>query len=129
MKPTQLIGPLVLALALLPATLASADTGIGSATSGMASSFAPLDYGPPAVPSPDEIDRLLRDQSDPQWSKEVRVAWFDPRPGMPGCHEDCGACSHFDNCVRECEYPRENGDSACASCQSLLAQCRENNNC
>lgn len=107
--------------------LASADVGDGSATSGMASSFAPLDYGPPAVPTPDQIDRLLRDQSDPQWSEDVRVACFDPRPGMPSCN-DCDACSHFQNCVNDREYPRES-DSDCASCQSLLAQCRKNNNC
>ena len=127
MKATQLIGPVVLAVALLSGLFASAD-GAGNPTPGEQGIGETFAYGTPVSPSGGGIDNLLLGNPAPQWSEDVRVAWFDPRPGFP-C-QDCKACAHFNNCVNQCRVDHGKVDwGECGSCQDALEQCKKNNNC
>ena len=127
MKASQLISVVILAVAFLPALFASAD-GAGNSAPGGQGIGETVAYGTPFSPSGGSIDNLLLGNTAPQWSEDVKLAWFDPRPF--GCN-DCAACSHFNNCVDQCSADL-NGNTdwgECNNCQSALAQCQENNNC
>ena len=88
MKPHRLLSPLMLTLALLAG-------GAPSAAEGPAAPNAAserIDYVPRAgFPSYAELDHLLRDEASPRWSRDVRMSYFDPRPGMPAG----GGCSGY----------------------------------
>lgn len=102
MKTNHLLSPLLLTLALLAGAATSATEG-DPATPNAASEGR--GHGARAgFPSYVELDHFLRGEAKPQWSKDARWSYFDPRPGMPAG----GGCS---------DYPCNRGDHA--GCQSL----------
>lgn len=104
MKTNHLLSPLLLTLALLACAATSATEGDPATPSAAPEG---LDHGARAgFPSYVELDHLLRGEATPQWSKDVRWSYFDPRPGMPAG----GGCS---------AYPCHRGDHI--SCTTLRA--------
>lgn len=129
MTRTRLIGPVVFMLALLSAVSASAD-GPGSSAAGEGT-LETFNYGTSPTSSALGVDHLLLGDPAPKWSKNVRVAWFDPRPGFP-CKGECAACNHFNGCVDQCSPVSLGGKvdwDECNNCQNALEQCMRIHDC